>query len=91
MIAFIYDWMENIAFYLVILVAVMQMIPQNSYRKYIRFFAGLILILMLTQPIVKLFGMTGFQDDEYQKALEYIEEATTNIDRIYGEEGALGK
>ena len=91
MIAFIYDWMENIAFYLVILVAVMQMIPQNSYRKYIRFFAGLILILMLTQPIVKLFGMTVFQDDEYQKALEYIEEATINIDRIYGEEGALGK
>ena len=47
MITFIYDWMENIAFYLVILVAVMQMIPQNSYQKYIRFFAGMILILML--------------------------------------------
>ena len=29
MIAFIYEWMENIAFYLVILVAIMQMIPQS--------------------------------------------------------------
>ena len=26
MIAFIYDWMENIAFYLVILVAIMQIL-----------------------------------------------------------------
>ena len=58
MIAFIYDWMENIAFYLVILVAIMQMIPQTSYQKYILFFAGMIFILMLAGPILRIFGMT---------------------------------
>ena len=59
MIAFIYEWMENIAFYLVILVAVMQMIPQNSYQKYIRFFAGMILILMLA-PMSMLAQKFGY-------------------------------
>jgi stage III sporulation protein AF len=90
MIAFIYEWMENIAFYLVILVAVMQMIPQNSYQKYIRFFAGMILILMLAGPILKLFGMTTFHSMEYQNAMREIEDATGYMERIIREEGAIG-
>lgn len=91
MLEFIYEWMENIAFYLVILVAVMQMIPQNSYQKYIRFFAGMILILMLAGPILKLFGMTEYQNSEYQNAIKEIEEAATYMEEIIGEEGTLGE
>ena len=90
MIAFIYEWMENIAFYLVILVAIMQMIPKNSYQKYIRFFAGMILILMLAGPLLKLFGMTELHNSEYQNAMREIEDATGYMERIIREEGALG-
>lgn len=91
MLNYIYDWIENIAFYLVILVAVMQMIPQNSYQKYIRFFAGMILILMLAGPIVKLFGMTDFQSIEYQSVLQEIEEASGYMENIIGEEESGGE
>lgn len=91
MLTYIYDWIENIAFYLVILVAVMQMIPQNSYQKFIRFFAGMILILMLAGPIVKLFGMTDFQSIEYQSVLQEIEEASGYMENIIGEEESGGE
>lgn len=91
MLNYIYDWIENIAFYLVILVAVMQMIPQNSYQKYIRFFAGMILILMLAGPIVKLFGMTDFQSIEYQSVLQEMEEASGYMENIIGEEESGGE
>ena len=91
MLTYIYDWIENIAFYLVILVAVMQMIPQNSYQKYIRFFAGMILIMMLAGPIVKLFGMTDFQSIEYQSVLQEIEEASGYMENIIGEEESGGE
>ena len=91
MLTYIYDWIENIAFYLVILVAMMQMIPQNSYQKYIRFFAGMILILMLAGPIVKLFGMTDFQSIEYQSVLQEIEEASGYMENIIGEEESGGE
>ncbi|MBP3462818.1 MAG: stage III sporulation protein AF [Tyzzerella sp.] len=91
MLTYIYDWIENIAFYLVILVAVMQMIPQNSYQKYIRFFAGMILILMLAGPIVKVFGMTDFQSIEYQSVLQEIEEASGYMENIIGEEESGGE
>ena len=90
MIAFIYEWMENIAFYLVILVAIMQMIPQSSYQKYIRFFAGMILILMLAGPIFRIFGMTEFQTTAYKNALQEIEDATGYMERIIREEANVG-
>ena len=90
MIAFIYEWMENIAFYLVILVAIMQMIPKNSYQKYIRFFAGMILILMLAGPILRIFGMTELQSTAYQSALQEIEDATGYMESIIREEGGVG-
>ena len=90
MIAFIYEWIENISFYLVILVAVMQMIPQNSYQKYIRFFAGMILILMLAGPILRIFDMTEFQSMEYENAMREIEEASGYMERIIREETYVG-
>lgn len=85
MLDYIYEWIENIAFYMVIVVATMQMIPGDSYKKYIRFFAGMILILMLTGPIFKIFGMGEFQEAEYQKELEEIENATKYMGKIIGE------
>ena len=85
MLDYIYEWMENISFYMVIVVAAMQMVAGESYKKYIRFFAGMILILMLTGPILKIFGMSDFQNTEYQKELEEIENATKHMEQIIGE------
>ena len=90
MIAFIYEWMKNIAFYLVIMVAVMQMIPKSNYQKYIRFFAGMILILMLAGPLLRIFGMMDFQSSEYQNAMQKIEEAAGYMERVIGEEANIG-
>ena len=90
MIAFIYEWMENIAFYLVILVAIMQMIPQSSYQKYIRFFAGMILILMLAGPILRIFGMNELQSTTYQNVMQEIEDASGYMERIIREEANVG-
>lgn len=85
MLDYIYEWIENITFYMVIVVAAMQMIPGSSYKKYIRFFAGLILILMLAGPILKIFGMSDFPSVEYQKELEEIKNATKHMEEIIGE------
>ena len=90
MITFIYEWMENIAFYLVIMVAVMHIIPQKSYQKYIRFFAGMILILMLAGPVLRIYGMSELQSTEYQNALQEIEDATGYMESIIREEANIG-
>ena len=74
MLAYIYEWMENIAFYLIIITAVMHMIPGESYKKYIRFFVGMILILMLSRPILMIWGLSDFTATEFEKQLQEIKE-----------------
>ena len=85
MFDFIYQWIENIAFYLVILTVGMQMVPNGVYKKYIQFFSGLILVILLMGPIFKIFGVKNefeelFDDAQYQQKIEEIEEATKYLE-----------
>lgn len=87
MLEYIYQWIENIAFYLIIFTVAMQMIPNNNYKKYIQFFTGLILIIMLAGPILKIFGAEqDFQDfyksAEFEQKVKEIEEATKYLEGI---------
>lgn len=87
MFDYLYQWIENIAFYLVILTVAMQMVPNNNYKKYIQFFSGLILVLMLAGPVFKVFGMEQkftefYENAEYQQKIEEIEEATKYLEDI---------
>ena len=72
MIAFFYQWLQNIAFYLILITAIIQIIPNHSYKKYIRFFTGLILIVMLSEPIMKAIGMQTTFSELYHNA-SYLE------------------
>ena len=57
MFDYLYGWLQNISYYLILVTAVTYVLPSNSYRKYIRFFTGLVLIMMLLTPILHLLGM----------------------------------
>ena len=75
---------------MVIFTVAMQMIPNSSYKKYIRFFTGLILIIMLSGPIMKIFGMEQelqefYKSAEYQQKVKEIERATKYLEEFSGE------
>lgn len=63
MFDYLYEWLRDISYYLILVTAVTYVLPSNSYRKYIRFFTGLVLILMLTTPILNLFGTDALGED----------------------------
>ena len=80
MFDYLYEWIQNIAFYLIMITAVMHLIPNPEYKRYIRFFTGLVLVVMLTAPLLKLMGMEGswrelYETQEYQRQLKKMEEA----------------
>ncbi len=80
MLAYIYEWIQNVAFYLVLITVLLHMLPDSDYRKYIRFFTGLVLILLLVAPVLKLchadYWITDlYGNEEYQKQVRRIEEA----------------
>lgn len=52
--------------------------PGSGYQKYIRFFTGLVLILLVLAPVLKLFQMEeelrdAYRDDSWLEQLEEIE------------------
>lgn len=74
----IYEWIQNIAFYLVLVSAFMEVIPADGYKKYIRFFAGMVMILLTMTPLLKLSGMedrfyTLYYSKEYELEKQEIE------------------
>ena len=76
----LYDWIQNIAVYLILVSAVMHAIPGKDYEKYIRFFSGLILILLLFTPLLNLTGMAEeftslYKSREYEMDRKEIEDA----------------
>ena len=82
-----YEWMKNLAFYLVIVTAVLEVLPGEAYRKYVRFFAGIVLILLILTPLLQVTGSFGTFQTKYRnheselirqeimESREYFEEA----------------
>lgn len=80
MFEYIYQWLQNLAFYMILVTAVIHVLPENSYQKYIRFFCGLILVVLLASPVIKLFGVKErfaelYQTSEYEQTQKEIKEA----------------
>lgn len=87
MLEYIYEWIQNIAFYLILITAVIHVIPDSGYKKYIRFFTGLVLILLILNPVLRLFQMEHwvtdiYQSKEYQKQIEKMEEQAEYFENI---------
>ena len=53
----LYQWLQDLAVYLILVSAILPALPQESYQKYIRFFSGLVLIILLMTPLLRLTDM----------------------------------
>ena len=58
----IYGWMKNLAYFFIFMTAVLNCMPDNRYRKYVRFFLGLLLIIILSKPLTKLLNLDQILD-----------------------------
>ena len=101
----LYEWLQNISYYLILVTAVTYVLPSGSYRKYIRFFTGLVLILMLLIPVMNLFrikipdGDEMFEDflsryennmPEYVDEVDAFDDKNSNEVRIEVEDVVIG-
>lgn len=81
MFQYFYEWAQNLAYYMVLVTVLLHALPDSGYKKYIRFFTGMVLILMIVTPIFRIFGMDSqivnfYKSREYEAKLKEIEEAT---------------
>ena len=52
----IYRWVKTIAFFYIVFSAVLHLVPDVKYERYIRSFMGILLIYILSTPVFNLFG-----------------------------------
>ena len=86
--AYIFDWVRTLAAYFIFMTMVLNFIPEGQYRKYVRYFFSLLLLLLLSRPLREL---TGWEErmsnslDEILVGLEYRESLGAGL--YVGEEG----
>ena len=64
----IYAWVENIAFYSLLMMVVLHVLPAGDQKKYVQFFMGLVFILVIAGPILRLAGREQELTDTYLHA-----------------------
>ena len=72
------EWVCDIAFYLILITIILQVIPKR-FRKYINFFTGILLIILVIRPVTKLLSVDVvladyFEVEEMRQALNDMED-----------------
>ena len=81
-------WIQNLAFFFVFLSAIMNFLPKGEEKKYIRFFMGMLLILVLIKPLLQLGDL---EEVINQKVLSgSIEESFEEMMRETGQQEITG-
>lgn len=90
----VYEWVRNITYYMIFITVVGNLLADSKYEKYLRFFAGMILILLVLKPltgslrlderIAYLFESISFQKeaDDFKDKLWGMEDE--RLERVMG-------
>lgn len=63
------QWIQKIISCLLVMSAVLHVVPGKDYEKYIRFFCGLVLILLVLSPLLSLKGVSADTIGQWEKEL----------------------
>ena len=47
----LFEWIRNITYYLIFITVIINLLPNKKYEKYVRLFAGMVLILLVLKPV----------------------------------------
>ena len=51
------NWVKDIVFYMIFVTMLMNLLPDPKYEKYLRLFAGAVMILLAFGPLARITGM----------------------------------
>lgn len=53
---YIYNWVKNLVCFYLLITVVLHLLPKKDYRKYVRFFSGILLTILVVSPVLELMG-----------------------------------
>lgn len=82
----LYGWMKSLIIYLILSGLVMNLAPGKNYKRYINFFTGLIVIIILAEPLAYIFHLSSGDLSNFAEHIGgYMEQNNTVVehDTIY--------
>lgn len=79
----IYVWMKNLAVFYILFTAVLYLVPDLKYQRYIRSFMGLLIIYMLCVPV---FGLLGKGEELTEKFFYTFQQEMQEMKKLESEE-----
>ena len=71
----VYQWIQNLSVWLVLSAVILHLVPGKDYGKYVRFFSGMVLLLLFLEPMLKLTGTDGMITKLYEGNLAKEDQA----------------
>ena len=75
----VYQWIQNLSVWLVLSAVILHLVPGKDYGKYVRFFSGMVLLLLFLEPMLKLTGTDGMITKLYEGNLAKEDQAEKEL------------
>lgn len=73
-------WIKQMIYLLIFLTLMLQILPNGNFRKYVKFFAGLIFVLTLLNPLISMMGKGDWMDTLLSEVISEEEQAEKRLD-----------
>ena len=73
------EWIKSFVGCLLIISVAMQMLPNSKYEHYVRLFTGLMMLVLLIQPILKIGSADAYLEGKISEAMEEQERLEKEI------------
>ena len=84
----VFGWLQDIAFYTLLMEVVLHVLPEQEQKKYLQFFMGIVLIILVISPALSAAGLDRQLDESYvrqtyDQELQEFQERQTAIEEEY--------
>ena len=76
----LYLWIRNLAVFYIFFTAVLNLIPDRQYEKYVRFFMGLLLMVMLITPMLSILEKAKTLPESFSSLYQQEEKKRLTLD-----------
>ena len=67
----LYDWMRRLVVYLVLSGIIVNLTPSGNYKRYVNFFTGLVVIIIMAKPPTHIINIGAVDIDKIVNDMEY--------------------
>ena len=80
------EWLKGIIVYMLIVSITMQMIPEQKYEQYIKLFTGLLFLIFVFRPVLKIGSLDTYLENKisgFVQEQEYLEKQIGKESEIF--------